>query len=88
MTILHKFIHFPKEEDLENVGAGFAGLAGHEVFHLAVGVDGCHIRILPPAEQKKSYINRKPFPSIALQGICDGNGYFLDAMILRRSPMF
>uniref|UniRef100_A0A3B3UQ93 DDE Tnp4 domain-containing protein n=1 Tax=Poecilia latipinna TaxID=48699 RepID=A0A3B3UQ93_9TELE len=101
MTILHQIIHFPKEEELENIGAGFAGLGGHEVFRLAAGaIDGCHIRILPPAEpQKKSYINRKLFPSIVLQGICDGKGNFLDvyignsgsvhdAMVLRRSPMF
>ena len=73
MTILHRVIHFPKPEELEEVGAGFARLAGHEGFRRAIGaIDGCHIRIVPPAEpQKKSYINRKLFPSIIMQGVCD-----------------
>ena len=37
MTILHRVIHFPKPEELEEVGAGFARLAGHEGFRRAVG---------------------------------------------------
>ena len=40
--------------------SGFARLAGHEGFRCAAGaIDGCHIKVLPPAEQKKSYFNRK-----------------------------
>lgn len=55
MTILHKLIHFPKPEEMEQVGAGFADLAGHEAFrHAAGAIDGCHIRILPPAELQTS----------------------------------
>jgi len=51
MTILHRAIHFPKAEELEEVGAGFARLEG---FCRAVGaIDGCHIRIVPPAEPQK-----------------------------------
>lgn len=63
------------------------------------GIDGCHVRVLPPAEQKKSYFNRKLFTSIILQGICDakskcidiyiGNpGSVHDALVLRRSPFY
>ncbi|XP_071388109.1 putative nuclease HARBI1 [Centroberyx affinis] len=101
MASLHKIIHFPKPEELEEVGAGFARLAGHEAFRCAAGaIDGCHIRILPPAEpQKKCYINRKLFPSVVLQGVCDSKGKFLDtyigntgsvhdALVLRRSTMY
>ncbi|XP_054463368.1 putative nuclease HARBI1 [Anoplopoma fimbria] len=101
MTILHRVIHFPKPEEMEEVGAGFVRLAGHEAFRCAAGaIDGCHIKILPPAEpQKKSYINRKLFPSVLLQGICDAKGAFLDvyigntgsvhdALVLRRCPMY
>lgn len=100
MTIIHRVIHFPKPEEMEEVGAGFARLAGHEAFRCAAGaIDGCHVRVLPPAEpQKICYINRKLFPSVLLQGICDANGRFLDvyigetgsvhdALMLRRSPM-
>ncbi len=101
MTILHRVVHFPKPEEMEGVGAGFACLAGHEAFRSAAGaINGCHVRILPPAEpQKKCYINRKIFPSIILQGICDASGVFLDvyignpgsvhdALVLCISPMY
>uniref|UniRef100_G3PRM6 DDE Tnp4 domain-containing protein n=1 Tax=Gasterosteus aculeatus TaxID=69293 RepID=G3PRM6_GASAC len=83
MTIIHRVIHFPKPEEMEEVGAGFARLAGHEAFRCAAGaIDGCHVRVLPPAEpQKICYINRKLFPSVLLQGICDANGRFLDVYI-------
>lgn len=51
MAIFHMIVHFPKPEKMEEVGAGFAPLAGHDAFHSAAGaIDGCHIRILPPAE--------------------------------------
>lgn len=101
MTILPRVIHFPRAEQMAEVGAAFALLAGHEAFQAAAGaIDGCHIRIVPPAEpQKRSYINRKLFPSIILQGMCDAKGSFLDiyvgqpgsvhdALVLRRSPFY
>ena len=86
---------------MEEVGEGFARLAGHDAFcRVAGAIDGCHVRILPPAEpQKKCYINRKLFPSVLLQGVCDSSGKFLntyigntgsvhDALVLRRSRMY
>ena len=100
MTILHRVIHFPQNHQLVEVGAGFTRLAGHEGLRCAVGaIDGCHIRIVPPAAQKQSYTNRKLFPSVVLQGVCDAGGTFLDvyignagsvhdARVLRRSPMY
>ncbi|KAL4007933.1 hypothetical protein ACER0C_001785 [Sarotherodon galilaeus] len=83
MGILHHVIHFPNAEEMEEVGAGFARLAGNEAFRCTAGaIDGCHIRILPPREpHKRSYLNRKLFPSIVLQGICDSRGAFLDVFI-------
>ncbi|KAM4592053.1 putative nuclease HARBI1 [Odontesthes bonariensis] len=98
--IIHKAIQFPKPVEMEEVGAGFARLAGHDGFRRAVGaIDGCHIRLVPPAEQKKCYFNRKLFPSVVLQGVCDSRGAFIDvyigntgsvhdALVLRRSPMY
>uniref|UniRef100_W5KYU0 DDE Tnp4 domain-containing protein n=1 Tax=Astyanax mexicanus TaxID=7994 RepID=W5KYU0_ASTMX len=79
MTIFHRVIHFPKPEEIEEVGTGFVRLAGHEAFRCAAGaIDGCHITILPPAEpQKTCYINRKLFPSVILQGICDAKVHCL-----------
>lgn len=37
MTILHRVIHFPKPEEMEEVGAGFARLTGHEASRSAAG---------------------------------------------------
>ena len=87
MAILHRVIHFPKAEEMGEVGGGFARLAGHEAFRCAAGaIDGCHIKDLPPTEQK-SYFNRKLFTSVIRQGI--GNpGSLHDALVLRRSPFY
>ncbi|KAG7489679.1 nuclease HARBI1 [Solea senegalensis] len=52
-----------------------------------------------PDPQKRCYMNRKLFPSVILQGVCDAGGKFRDvyignpgsvhdSMVLRRSPMF
>lgn len=101
LLIVHRVIHFPQPEDLEQVGSGFARLSGHQAFGRAVGaIDGTHIRVVPPAEpQKRFYINRKQFPSLILQGVCDAEGRFLDvfvgnvgsvhdSLVLRRSPLY
>lgn len=79
MAILHKAIHFPKPGEMEEVGAGFVRLAGHEAFRCAAGaIDGCHIWILPPAEpKKKCYINRKLFPLSAAAGPMRRQGHIL-----------
>ncbi|KAF0035454.1 hypothetical protein F2P81_013212 [Scophthalmus maximus] len=83
MIIIHRAIHFPTADEMEEVGAGFSHLAGHEAFrHAAGAIDGCHIRIVPPKNpQKRCYINRNLFPSLLLQGVCDANGKFLDVYI-------
>lgn len=48
IKIIHRVIHFPKQEEMDEIGASFAHLAGHPVFRCAAGaIDGCHIRILP-----------------------------------------
>ena len=63
MTILHRIFLFPKADEMEGVGAGFAHLAGHKTFCLAAGaIDGCHIRIRPPAmPQKKLLLEPQAF---------------------------
>lgn len=71
-------------------------LPGKEAFRCTAGtIDGCHIL----GNHIRSYINRKLFPSLVLQGICDSKGTFLDvyigncgsvhdALVLRRSPIY
>lgn len=41
-------------------------------------IDGSHIRILPPRENKNCYVNRKNYHSILLQGVCDNQKLFTD----------
>ncbi|CAI5674012.1 unnamed protein product [Oreochromis niloticus] len=102
VAIRHQVIHLPKTpEDLEAVSRGFAGLASHRAFLKAVGaIDGCHIRIkCPSGPDGQCYRNRKLFPSIILQAVCDHQGCFIDtyvgwpgsvhdSRVLRHSPLY
>ena len=48
----------------------------------AVGaIDGMHVPIIAPAENPLSYINRKKFHSLLLQGVCDHKLLFTDCYI-------
>ncbi|XP_067247319.1 putative nuclease HARBI1 [Chanodichthys erythropterus] len=100
MGILRRVICFPTGDDLEAVGLGFAQLAGSPAFSRVVGaIDGCQVRIKPPANNSHCYYNRKLFHSIQLQAITDHRGKFLDvfvgypgsvhdARVLRNSPVY
>ncbi|KAJ8334728.1 hypothetical protein SKAU_G00403670 [Synaphobranchus kaupii] len=101
VAIRSRVILLPKMENLAEVGSGFAGLAGHPAFQKAVGaIDGCHVRIKPPSgPDGQCYRNRKLFPSIILQAVCDHQGRFIDtytgwpgsvhdSRVLRNSPLF
>nr|XP_054602410.1 uncharacterized protein LOC107389434 [Nothobranchius furzeri] len=102
VAIRHQVIHLPKTpEDLEVVSQGFAGLARHRAFFKAAGaIDGCHIRIKPlSGPDGHCYRNRKLFPSIILQAVCDHQGCFIDmymgwpglvhdSRVLRHSPLY
>uniref|UniRef100_I3IZF3 DDE Tnp4 domain-containing protein n=1 Tax=Oreochromis niloticus TaxID=8128 RepID=I3IZF3_ORENI len=87
----HQVIHLPRTpEDLDAMSNGFAQLAGHRAFVKAAGaIDCCHVRIK----------NRKLFPSIILQAVCDHQGRFVDthvgwpgsvpdSRVLRHSPLY
>lgn len=50
--------------------SSFAGVVGC--------IDGTHIRIIKPKHHGNSYINRKQYPSVVLQGVCDHELLFLD----------
>nr|XP_054607174.1 putative nuclease HARBI1 [Nothobranchius furzeri] len=79
------------------------GLLGwlDRAFMKAAGViDGCHIRIKAPSgPDGQCYRNRKLFPSIILQAVCDHQGRFIDtyvgwpgsvhdSRVLRHSPLY
>lgn len=44
-------------------------------------VDGCHIPIKQPSQDKSSYYNRNKYHSIVLQGICDQRKAFIDVFV-------
>ncbi|XP_024866356.1 protein ALP1-like [Kryptolebias marmoratus] len=102
VAVCHQVIHLPKNpEDLEVVSHGFAGLARHRAFVKAAGaINGCHIQIKPlSSPDGQCYRNRKLFPSIILQAVCDHRGRFIDtyvgwpgsvhdSRVLRHSPLY
>ncbi|XP_041941430.1 putative nuclease HARBI1 [Alosa sapidissima] len=102
VAICHKVIHLPKTpEELEAVTRGFAGLARHRVAPAACWkIDGCHVHIKAPSGRDgQCYRNRKVFPSIILQAVCDHQGRFIDtyvgwpgsvhdSRVLRYSPLY
>ncbi|XP_034541158.1 putative nuclease HARBI1 [Notolabrus celidotus] len=100
ISIINRGVHLPDADELEGIGDGFAHLAGSRAFHRVAGsIDGTHIRIKPPAENKEDYLNRKLFYSIQLQVVCDHKGRFLniftglpgsvhDARVLRWSSIY
>ncbi|XP_050038849.1 uncharacterized protein [Dermacentor andersoni] len=106
-----RFVHFlhslsgdvicwPSSAEMSRIKAGFLAKSGGKGPRNAIGcIDGSHIQILTPSESTQSYFNRKKWPSIILQGICDDRNRFLnvfigfpgsvhDARVLKESPFF
>uniref|UniRef100_A0A8C2GCG2 DDE Tnp4 domain-containing protein n=1 Tax=Cyprinus carpio TaxID=7962 RepID=A0A8C2GCG2_CYPCA len=97
-----RVISVPNTLDAQReVGEGFRQLAGHPAFQWSMGaIDGCHIRIKAPGEpHAQCYRNRKLFPSIQLQAVCDHKARFIDVFVgfpgsvhdskvLRHSPLY
>ena len=82
LKIKNQVITFPSQADLENVGNGYARLAGSPAFSRAAGsIDGCQIRIKPPSANAQCFSNRKLFPSIQLQAVCDHQGKYIDIFV-------
>lgn len=93
--IAPRFIQWPSEV-ADNVIDQFARVRG---FPGVIGaIDGTHIKIRAPLTDSASYINRKGFPSINLQVVCDSRGLFThcyagevgsvhDARVFRNSPV-
>ncbi|KAL1418795.1 hypothetical protein MTO96_025680 [Rhipicephalus appendiculatus] len=93
-------IAWPNAEERERCKAGFLARSGWKGPRNTIGcVDGCHIEINTPRDSPQSYFNRKKFPSIILQGICNNRNKFIDVLIgfpgsmhdarvLREGPFF
>lgn len=75
----NKIISWPKRERQIEIAHGYSqnGFTG------VIGcIDGSHIKILAPKENPNSYVNRKGFHSILLQGVCDNKMLFIDMTTL------
>jgi hypothetical protein len=69
-----QFIKWPVQAEMDRVISAFAARSG---FPGVIGaIDGCHIRIVAPAAQQVSYLNRKSFHSIILLAVCLPNREF------------
>jgi DDE superfamily endonuclease len=72
-------IKFPDDQEKTRIKSSFEkkwklkGVLG--------AVDGCYIRMKPPAERRSDYVNRKTFTSVTLQAICDDKMRYIDCFI-------
>ncbi|CAJ1081206.1 putative nuclease HARBI1 isoform X1 [Xyrichtys novacula] len=80
--ILGRTIRLPDPDQLEDIAAGFSRLGGNPALRSVVGaIDGCHVRMKPPAAHQLDFLNHKLFHSIQLQAICDHQGRFIDLFV-------
>ena len=96
-SLSNEFIFWPTGAYKDSVIKGF-----YEMKRIkgVIGlIDGSHLEIPMQSQDKAAYINRKGFPSIVLQGICDHElkftninvgfpGSVHDARVLRRSQIY
>ncbi len=93
----HKFIVWPDAQTRDEIirlfqqRKGFPGIVG--------AIDGSHIAICAPNDNPASYVNRKSFHSLVLQGVCREDMRFIhcssgypgsvhDARVLRSSDLW
>ncbi|XP_066596306.1 uncharacterized protein [Prorops nasuta] len=73
---VQEYIKWPNQSQLINIQHGF--LSASNIPGIIGSIDGCHIPISSPTEYPNSYVNRKGFHSMVLQGICDHKMRFID----------
>ena len=89
-------IRWPRGRESQNTMEGFR--ASHRFPRVVGAIDGTYIPITAPTEDPLSYMNRKGFHCIILQGVCDDEMLFTnvfarfpgsvhDARVLRRSSL-
>lgn len=95
--LLPDLVKWPEKRTADRTVDGFQEING---FPGVIGaIDGSHIPIRTPTEFPENYTNRKGYPSLILQAVCDCNLKFLDvycgwpgsvhdARVLRNSPLF
>lgn len=67
-----EYIRWPDNDRKDVIKSGFYDKAR---FPNVIGcIDGTHVKIIAPHEDEQSFINRKGFHSINVQGVCDHKG--------------
>jgi len=91
-----KYICWPSNDECETIAWEFSARWG---FPNVIGcIDGTHISVKPPNNDRQSFINRKGYPSVNVMAVCDHQMIFRevfadragsvhDARILRVSPL-
>lgn len=72
-----RFIKWPRGDDLRDIINGFDALSKCPM--VGGSIDGSHIPVLAPADQRNDYYCYKGYYSIILQGIVDYRGRFINA---------
>lgn len=97
VTISHNYIKWPVEEEMVIQSAKFEQRKG--IPGVIGAIDGTHIRINAPKNNKRCYFNRKKYYSLQMQAIVNADMMFMDlhcgepgslhdSRILRRSLIF
>ncbi|KAB0804448.1 hypothetical protein PPYR_01418 [Photinus pyralis] len=66
-SIKHEYIVWPCKNEAKHIGEEFEKKQG--IKNVIGAIDGCHIRINKPKLNQDSYVNRKGYHSILLQGV-------------------
>ena len=75
------FIQWPTGSRIQEVISGFKLFRNMD--NIIAAIDGTHLHVVGMLfkDQKISYMNRKGYPSINMQGACDHLGIFTDCYV-------
>ncbi|KAB0801953.1 hypothetical protein PPYR_04139, partial [Photinus pyralis] len=97
ISIKHEYIVWPSINEAKYIAEQFKRKQG--IGNIIGAIDGSHIKINKPKFNQDSYINRKGYHSVLLQGVVDHRKMFIDvycgepgslhdARLLRKSPLY
>lgn len=94
--MIHKYVQWPNREERAEIKLRFFQMCGY--YGVVGAIDGVHIYITAPLDEKHAYVNRHHTHSILAQAVCDHNllvrdlyvgepGSLHDSRMFRRSPL-
>lgn len=83
ITVLHRLsptvIKWPEIEQMNRIQLNFGKMSKIGLNNIIGVIDGSYIPIPAPKKSANSYLTRKCFHAITLQGVCDDKLRFIDA---------